>query len=107
MRQSRFVPFMGALTGRLTFPNLRADRRCSPPLEVTDGAVGVERRAPKAGALAEGLYRAVGEDIGPADGMPGMSNSAGRGPNFGAQLVHNNLQMRSFYVTESILNHSK
>jgi len=27
--------------------------------------------------------------------------------NFGAQLVHNNLQMRSMGATESALNHSK
>jgi hypothetical protein len=36
-----------------------------------------------------------------------MFNSGGQGPNFGAQLVHNNLQMRSFYATKDTLNHSK
>ncbi len=72
-----------------------------------DGVVGVECRAPKAGALAEGVYGVVGEDIWPADGMPRMFNSGRRGPNFGAQLVHNNLQTRSFNATESTLNHSK
>jgi hypothetical protein len=45
--------------------------------------------------------------FGPADGMKGMLNSGGRGPNFDAQLVHCNLQMRSFDATESTLNHSK
>jgi hypothetical protein len=57
-----------------------------------DGVVGVECRAPKAGALAEGLYRVVGEDIWARRWNARNVQLGGRGPNFGAQLVHNNLQ---------------
>ena len=38
-------------------------------------------------------------------GMALLSNELG--PNLGAQLVHNNLQMRAFGTTESAVNHSK
>lgn len=45
--------------------------------------------------------------LGPPMGCQECSTRRDGGPNFGAQLVHNNLQMRSFYATESTLNHSK
>jgi hypothetical protein len=50
---------MALSTARVRSPTPSFDRI----LEVMDGVVGVEWRAPKAGALAEGLCRVVREDI--------------------------------------------
>ena len=68
-----------------------------------DGVVGVECRAPRQARWPKGCIASLAEIFGPADGMPGRFNS-GDG---GQILVHNNLQMRSFYATESTVNHSK
>jgi hypothetical protein len=66
-----------------------------------------DRARPRQARWPKGCIASLAKIFGPADGMPGMFNSEGRGPNFGAQLVHNNLQMSPFYATESTLNHSK
>jgi hypothetical protein len=62
---------------------------------------------PRQARWPKGCIASLAEILGSADGNPGVFDSERRGPNFGAQLVHNNLQMRSFYATESTLNHSK
>ena len=62
---------------------------------------------PRQARWPQSCIASLAEIFASADGNPGIFNSERRGPNFGAQLVHNNLQMRSFYATESTLNHSK
>jgi hypothetical protein len=62
---------------------------------------------PRQARWPKSCIASLAEIFASADGNPGIFNSERRGPNFGAQLVHNNLQMRSFYATESTLNHSK
>ena len=41
----------------------------------------------------------------PAGGIPRMFDSVEQGPNFGTQLVHNNLQRRSSGAIESALSY--
>ena len=53
------------------------------------------------------MCRVVPKIFWPADGMLGVLSLGDGGKVLGAQLVHNNLRMRSFDATESTLSHSK
>jgi hypothetical protein len=54
-------------------------------------------------ALAAGLGRVVREDISASRWDTKNVQLGGTGPNFGAQVVHNNLQLRSSGANESAL----
>ena len=62
---------------------------------------------PRQARWPKGCIASLAEIFASADGNPGIFNSERRGPNFGAQLVHNNLQMGCFCANERSLSDSK